>query len=51
MVIKNIVIPTKKLLKLEEKINKRVSFNKSKTKKTLLKIKYKLYYVKYLISG
>ena len=26
-------------------------FNKSKTKKTLLKIKYKLYYTKYLISG
>jgi len=48
---KNKVIPTKKLLKLEKKINKRVRFNKSKTKKTLLKIKYKLYYIKYLISG
>ena len=39
---KSKVRSTKKLLKLEEKINKRLRFNKSKTKKTLLKIKYKL---------
>ena len=43
--------PTRKLIKLEKKINRRVKYNRSNTKKFFLKIKYKMSYIKYLISG
>ena len=43
--------PTRKLIKLEKKINKRVKYNRSNIKKFFLKLKYKTSYIKYLISG
>ena len=43
--------PTKKLIRLEKKINRRVKYNKSKTKRILLNFKYKIFYLKYLIGG
>ena len=43
--------PTRKLIKLEKKINRRVKYNRSNTKKFFLKLKYKMSYIKYLIIG
>lgn len=43
--------PTRELIRIEKKINRRVKYNRSNTKKFFLKLKYKMSYIKYLISG
>tara|TARA_B100000902_G_scaffold12252_1_gene14894 strand:+ start:24270 stop:25208 length:939 start_codon:yes stop_codon:yes gene_type:complete len=43
--------PTKKLLTIEKRVSKRIKYNKSKTKKNILKFKYYMFYIKHIFYG